>query len=176
MNVSDFRKTREGIFSVFDNCEQAAYYLAAMIDGEGSVIFRPIGPKRRSVGREVRVSNTDEDILEATRTAMRMLGVKFTEYLELGKDERHPRDCMTLRVGSRDSLEIIWSRVPIMATRKRDTLRKCIESYRFAKAPDASALSRIYGTKTDAEVAVDLGISKFQVGYYAKQYGLSRAA
>lgn len=157
---------------MFANDEQAAFYLGAMIDGEGSVIWRPETEKRASIDREVRISNTDEDILCAIREACDRLGISFGEYLQVGRDERHPKDCWTIRINGRVNFARIAEVVPIASSRKRAALERITSSYRFAR-PDRVMLERLYGTKTNSEIASELGVSKDQVQYWSHRYGIA---
>lgn len=59
----------------FTSDEQAAGYLAAIIDGEGCVAVRHRIPGR-SIGRSVQISNTEPSIITATVEACERLGIE----------------------------------------------------------------------------------------------------
>ena len=62
----------------FLNKDVAAGYLAAMIDGEGCVEFKPLPGAKSSWRRRVRITNTSEGILSATQKACDMLEISYT--------------------------------------------------------------------------------------------------
>jgi hypothetical protein len=60
---------------MFRNVDEAAGYLAAMIDGEGSVWFRARGV--RGASRAIEIANTEPSIISATGAACDMLGITY---------------------------------------------------------------------------------------------------
>lgn len=53
----------------------ARYYLAGIIDGEGHVCLRKRGRTRETWDRRVEITTTDRGILQATLTALELVGV-----------------------------------------------------------------------------------------------------
>lgn len=110
---------------------EAAYYLAAMIDGEGCVTRPPFGNGsygRRSGNRSVTITNTDAQILNATKRCLMMLGIEYRVYeTNPGVPRRMRSD---IRITGRKNLERVYELVPLKCRRKLFRLAGCIHSYR----------------------------------------------
>lgn len=112
---------------------EAAYYLAAMIDGEGSVTWPPCGPADaphgRSVGaRCVTITNTDPFLIRSTCRALDRLKIKWHKYHVARKPPR--KACIRIHITGRQNLERLLETVPLKAPGKRWKLIGCIQSYR----------------------------------------------
>ena len=64
--------------------EQAAAYLAAMIDGEGCVEYGPLPNAKKSWRRRVRITNTSPGIISAIEDACRVLDLHYTKHERAG--------------------------------------------------------------------------------------------
>ncbi len=102
---------------------QAAWYLAAMIDGEGCVHF---GATRR---RCVQITNTDDSILSACECAAEILGLSLSRRHFIS-DSRQRQPCYTVRfLGGRETYIKILENVPIQSARKLTLLKALVASY-----------------------------------------------
>ena len=100
--------------------DDARYYLAALIDGEGSVECRL--PQRR-----VTIYNTEEDIIDAAIECLNILDIDYSIYeYKTGTY----KNVTNIRISRRANLERLYELVPIMSQRKRELLYKCIITYK----------------------------------------------
>jgi hypothetical protein len=116
------------------NTETASAYLAGIIDGEGSVgLYRwSNGHGGKGYGRQVRIVNTDWDLLDACAEACEVLGIEFTVYARArnGRNPKH-KDTFDFRIkASRENFSRLLD-LPIR-TAKRERLIELVESYRKA--------------------------------------------
>ena len=127
----------------------AASYLAGIVDGEGTISVRP--------GR-VRIGNTDEDIIRATRKALDDLGIYFREGLY--KRGRH-KPCWEIVVSRHAELRRFRDLVPIQAETKRQRLDAAIEGYAYRQRPSPDELRDLYERdgRSIAQVGAALGTS-----------------
>src|SRR3954469_13755639 len=89
-----------------DTCEQAAFYLAGIIDGEGYIKLRRWvagGRTRESWSRKLEITNTDPEIITATCEALEMLGVSYT--LGERKPVANQRPAWNIAVYGRENYE-----------------------------------------------------------------------
>jgi hypothetical protein len=110
----------------FPDRQAAAFYLAALIDGEGHVGYHRYTSPRPAVHRYVLVVNTDKGIIDACEEAMTMLGLDFRSH---DRKTLKGRTLYERRVTGRANLETILREVPLQAERKRDTLALAISTY-----------------------------------------------
>lgn len=107
----------------FASVEQAAGYLAAMIDGEGHVQDGST-PKRR----QIEIANTDPSIVEATQEACAMLGINLrTRWKRSKQPGRRPAAIM--RIGAIDNLVRVDRLVPMCSLKKRAALKYQLAGY-----------------------------------------------
>lgn len=100
------------------NREQASWWLAGIIDGEGSVYHK-------GSSREVVITNTDERILNRVREVLDLLGVEFSEHWERLPD-RKPC-CRIYVVGRRNLVRL--GRLPLQSE-KQEKLTHLLASYK----------------------------------------------
>jgi hypothetical protein len=145
----------------FPSKEAAAWYLAAMIDGEGSIQFRPAYRSTttgyRHGDRRVAVYGTEEDIMAAVEEAFTVLGFSFRKRLHLpAVCANRPviigtRPCIVLTLaGGRESYERFLREVPIQSDRKRANLEECVRTYVWRRREDQPSpewLAREYGER-----------------------------
>lgn len=104
--------------------EAAAYYLAAMIDGEGHV--SNLAKKTGGRDRHVTITNTDVDIVAATLEAAQAVGLtRITIRIETA---HHKTPLYVMRIAGRDQLRRIREVVPLQSV-KRHRLREALASY-----------------------------------------------
>lgn len=160
---------------MFPSDEAAAYYLAALIDGEGHVAHRvyPSGPVRH-----IDIVNTDRALIEAAQAACDKLGLKWARY-----DRDRDGDAITperkhqwnLRIARRESLERAAEILPLKAPAKRDRLLALIQSY-----PDPRPLDEILTLYRSGlgirQVAKRLNMPLGTVQYHVSRSGESRSS
>src|SRR6266853_3807830 len=103
--------------------EQASAYLAAMIDGEGTV-SEPVPGK---YNREISIGNTDEDIIAAIKEAFDVLDIGYRVYLRQPPGNRKP--LWNVIVHGRPNMKRIRDNIPIRAMVKLGRLDRVIASY-----------------------------------------------
>jgi hypothetical protein len=146
--------------------EQAAFYLAAMIDGEGWV-----GEPRGAQNRAIRIANTDRDLIDAMVECCAALGIDCRVYAyRPARADWSPG--WTVQVWGQKNLQRVLDTVPIRCTRKRDRLARTVVSYRTEL--DAAEVSRLYYDEglTHQEVAARLGVGVKRVRNLMRREGL----
>lgn len=115
----------------FPTHEAAAYYLAAMVDGEGTISgsYHPVTGKLRS--RYVSVCNTDLEIIAAVESACRALGIVYVCRTTAPKKSIWKRRFDVI-INRRIEIEKFAATVPIQCSRKRKRLAEILESYERA--------------------------------------------
>ena len=106
---------------------EAAYYLAAMIDGEGCVTWPPLPTGRAMGARCVAIVNTDPFLIRATCKALDRLKINWHTYDYARKPPR--KACTHIHITGRQNLERLLEMVPLKAPSKRWKLIGCIQSY-----------------------------------------------
>lgn len=116
--------------------DQAAAYLAAMIDGEGHIRVR----KNRSAS----VANTDWDLIEATVECCELLGLehRVTKATYTSRGNRKP--VWEVRMTGKDTLLAIQATVPLRSARKRQALAQAIALYRYKRRPPREWVEQKY--------------------------------
>ena len=103
--------------------KEAAAYLAAMVDGEGTVSVAK-GPRPY---RAVRITNTDPDLIEATCECCRRLDITYNVQTKNEADAKRSK-CWVVTITNRASIEKV-AKLPLRASSKRWRLGKLISSY-----------------------------------------------
>ena len=109
--------------SRWNSDEEAAAYLAGMIDGEGTVIHGPPPGNARTV----RVYNKNNELINATADACDRL--RITYKIGWWDDSRNSSWCHSLRIYSKENFVRIRAVVPLQATSKVEKLDGIIASY-----------------------------------------------
>ncbi len=124
--------------------DQAAWYLAAMIDGEGCIYFN--AAKRRY---SIQVTNTDVSILEAIEKSATVLGLRHGPRSLVGVGTGRSMPCWNIRLlGGMDTMRDVLRMVPIQSERKKATLLAIIASYReLPPRPSTEWLQEHYMSK-----------------------------
>lgn len=150
-----------------------AWYLAAIIDGEGWV--RKPDPK---FGHgQLTVANTDMDVIEATIRCLDSLGIKYARYHYAYPPESRRQPVDVLSITGRSNLRIVYERVPIQTRRKRERLAGLLVLPPPPREPlDPVALRRLYYDQrlTVREVAQQLGVGYKRVQYAMTAHGMPR--
>jgi hypothetical protein len=153
--------------------EQAAWYLAAMIDGEGCVHFNLARRKWC-----VQVTNSDTDILDAVEMAMDVLGLGRSQRINIrdGRDRRRP--CWSIRlIGGREAYRRLLQIVPIQCKRKRIALEGIVAVYKdMPERPTAAWLREHYVVKRwdMVEIARHWGRTASTIRYHMDRAGIYR--
>lgn len=160
----------------FSTEEQAAYYLAAMIDGEGWVGEpKPANPY---ANRAIRIANTEKELIEACAACCDVLGVKYRlSFRKRPAKHQHWNDTWWLEIYGREHLSTIHKKVPFISDRKRDRLTRSIKSYREPlNLPSEVVLREMYFEQglTVREIAEQLGMPFKRIYGAMKKYGVER--
>jgi hypothetical protein len=101
------------------NYEQAAWWLAGIIDGEGCVSYS-------GGARELTITNTDGKILSRVRGALIILGVD--DWYEHWEELPNRKPCCRICVTGRKRLEIL-ARLPLQSD-KKEKFASLLASYK----------------------------------------------
>lgn len=107
---------------MFDTREEAAGYLAALIDGEGSVYAQ----KHR---RLIQVYNSEEPIIRACLAACKLLGIEARASVREHASVMSTVPMWTVSIYGRANLERVASVLHLRSKRKQKALRAAIASY-----------------------------------------------
>lgn len=152
------------------NLEQAAAYLAGMIDGEGW-----IGEPKGLHNRAIRIANTDPDLIAAIQEACDVLGVTYTTHAYKGARENWSPGWF-LDISGRENLTRVHQLVPIRSAKKWDRLARTLTSYRMPLPLERATLEALYVGEGLAmpEVAQRLGVSLKRVRLAMVRHGIER--
>lgn len=167
---------------MFPSDVTAAHYLAGLIDGEGSVTMRPFKTRGGTQGyaRDVRITNTDLDIIEAAEEALDRLGIPYHRYLRTDRAEQPnvygSKPLMDVVVSHRDGLREVLARVPLRCSRKRAKLEEAVGSYtNYGRLPDRDELVRVYMKRGDRGAAEHFGVSSGTIYNWRQKLGIAAA-
>jgi len=145
--------------NVLGDRDLARGYLAAMIDGEGSV---GNSLRRYSKGyyRGVKIVNTDSNLIAATAKACDTLGITYTIRIVEESRKAHWKPCHYLSIYGKANLERLLEEVPIQSKTKYDNLKRSIESYRYEQVDDTKIKSLYESGLSSNKIAIQTGHSK----------------
>jgi len=122
------------------NAETASAYLAAMIDGEGTVAI----PAPSNRNRVVRITNTDWGLIEAVAECCDVLCVDVRIVERAGtKRPAHWARAWDVVISKREALERLLAMVPLRSTKKLERLKAIVETYR-PRRPTPAELHQWY--------------------------------
>jgi LAGLIDADG-like domain len=147
--------------------DQAALYLAAMIDGEGWV-----GEPKGVTNRAIRIANTERDLIDAIEECCQVLGLHYLTYPYVAKRENWSPGWM-VHITGEDSFRKILAQVPIRSTRKLDRVRRTIDSFR--PRVDVKEARRLYYDEglTQRQVADRLGVGYKRIRLLMRREGMA---
>lgn len=153
----------------FKNLDEAAGYLAAMIDGEGTVALPTAG---RKYSKGVNVANDDEDIVEAVLEAAQMLGL--TPFIEKRKRENGKIGHLVWFCRWAD-IEKIGRLVPVRSIRKAQKIQRIVVEKKppdIVRRPPKEVLEQKYLTEMQSasQIAEGLGTWQAVVRHWLKEY------
>lgn len=152
---------------------EAAWYMAALIDGEGCVYFNEY-PRRRTI----QVTNSDEDILDAFEHACCVLGLKHSKRQLIHDQQRDGRQpCWSIRIiGGRQGFTRFLEVVPLQCGRKLATLKRLVASYIDSSCPGEAWLREHYAERmwTTYAIARHFDVTEGVVRYWMRRYGIKR--
>jgi len=146
------------------NKDQALGYLAAMIDGEGSV-----SPSSRNMS--VRISNTEKSIIEATCEALDILDIEYTIHT-------YSSGVMCINIYRLRNFKKL-AEVPIRSQLKAARLQTILDTHkgdRLVHRPDREELQRLVDEgKTDREIAQIMGFkSHSNVQHWRRKWEIKK--
>ncbi len=115
------------------NDQQAAAYMAGLIDGEGCVSLCTLknGPAAGMLRRVVTIGMTDKEIIDLAAALYTQLGIGFS------RSDRAPggtrRHVWTISVQARADLIRLAECIPIQHPEKQQRLAAILDSYKTAK-------------------------------------------
>lgn len=142
----------------FPSREAAAWYLAAMWDGEGSIL-------RSNYDRVVSVSNTDETIIAACTDALDLLGIEH-RINTYDQKWRNSLPITRITVNKRAAQEKFAELVPIQCERKQRKLIEVLKPPEFkGYVPRVFAIRDIERIRILYESGLSLHAVAQQMGY-----------
>ena len=161
--------------------QEAAAYLAGMIDGEGSVSVARTGlhAGAKYGKRSVRISNTERDLVDAVCEAYDVLDIRYRINGWQPSDNPSYRYAWEVVVSRRPDLERIFALVPIQSTRKRARLKDAVSSYCYRaseREPAAEVLHRLYvlERRSMRMIGAQYDVSVCTVQTWLKRIGVAR--
>lgn len=148
---------------------EAAQYLAAITDGEGTVS----GP---NVARpELSIANTDSALIDAIEECMNILGIDYWVNTRKPKNPRHSK-LTIVHVSKRKALDRFEEVVPLRSPEKLSRLRACNQRPRILDPEDRplAKIKRLYWDEklSWAMVAERMGISICVLKDWIKSAGI----
>jgi hypothetical protein len=146
----------------------AAFYLAALIDGEGTVT----DPGRARSKHVVRITNTDYSIIQAAVACCTLLKVVCQVYERSPKRSPHKR-CWDVQVTGRANLERL-ARLPLVCLRKATRLQRIITSYHRPPRPRPGTLRRLFVVEslTVQQLAICYGVQPQTIKRWLRAQGI----
>lgn len=150
----------------FSNPTHAAIYLAAYIDGEGSVS----PPTARQ--RKMAINSVDQELIDAVERCFATLGIKYNKYYAHPPSLRDKgwQPQWTVVVCNRDGIEKL-AQLPIQSNKKRERLLASVPLYQ-SQRPHRDELETLYTVKQQSctEIAEQFGVSKRTVNEWLHHY------
>lgn len=142
--------------------QSAAFYLAAMIDGEGTVTALTA----RNSARAVKITNTDFDLITACVECLTALKITARVY------ERSAKRCVRKRtwdvnVYGRDNLERLL-RLPFRCLWKKSRVEALLASYRPRRPSKGVLKKRLAAGDSLADLAAECGVTPRTVTNWLK--------
>jgi hypothetical protein len=121
--------------SRFVSREQAAAWLGGFVDGEGSVVLTTKSRDRRRAKRSyfweryIEFSNTDPSLIEASRDALTVLGIRHAVYTPKRPKNPNWSQAWIVIIRGRQELQKFAELVPIQAGHKKAVLARALATY-----------------------------------------------
>lgn len=125
----------------------AAWYIAAMIDGEGCVFYKP---ETSGALKYVSISNTDSDIISFSERCLRLLGISYwigTQKKSEKYKKRGWKQCYVINICKKNDFIKLEKLVPLACSRKLKKLRLIIKSYPKRTVLKKEKLAELYHGK-----------------------------
>ena len=154
--------------------EAAAYYLAAMIDGEGTVGLTRARQSGHVNGALINIYNTDIDLLERSASACRKLGIRFKVIARRKSARASWKQGYWLLVTNMESVAIISRRVPVASAEKKRRIEAFMERSWIAKRPSKDSFAAAWEAsgRRSTRAGRMLGLSDTTVRKWARIYGI----
>lgn len=118
----------------------AAYYLAAMIDGEGCI---HVSSSDKWAKRAVTVVSTDRELIDACVEACLLLDIAHTVRRGRHRDDESRKVFWTLSIYRVEAIRKV-AQLPIRCLRKRAKLAEALATVRESRRPSREVLERLY--------------------------------
>lgn len=144
--------------------EQAAAYLAGIIDGEGNVSKQ---------NKAISVGNTDYEVVEAIQECCEVLDLNCSVYGPR-KPRGNRKPYWEVYIRGRETLQRVLDVVPIRIERKREVLRDQLTRYKTSPRPSCEWLREVYIEKrlTGPQIAKLCDTSNPRVYKWLRQCGI----
>lgn len=134
--------------------KNAPGYLAAMIDGEGSVTFH-----RAGYSRGVKIVNTDPAIIQACKDCCDYLGIGYTTHQPTVKRLNRKQQTV-LTIYGRANLERLNSVISLQAPEKARRLEELVSSYTYNQIDHEQVKNLYESGQSSTQIAKQIGRSK----------------
>jgi hypothetical protein len=150
--------------------KEAAMYLSAMIDGEGSVSSGVVGSVTNI--RITCCTNTDEDVLDATTECLDVLGVPWQRY---DGSPRPPwKPCSHIVVHGRQNIIRLATHLNLRSAHKRDRIHAALTASAKTR-PTHEHLRQLFESGLSLEkIAAQFGVSQSSVSRWFLGSGFVR--
>jgi hypothetical protein len=157
--------------------ERAAWYLAGLFDGEGSVFYRQNTDKGLFL-KGLKLNNTDKDIIDAYCNGLEVLGIKYRKSGPFQpKNPKHSR-FYRVDISTYEDIDKFYELVPIQSKFKVNRLKfiyRCNRNTNIASRP-IKEINELYWNcnLTIAEIANRLEIPEGNIAYYMRVSNIPR--
>lgn len=159
---------------MFKSKALAAEYLSGIIDGEGSISSRRVKKSTSGAVREVRITNTDPELLDAVREGLDMLGVVHATYDRSERERLGSKPIFDIVVSRKANLELLASQITLRSYKARQ-LREMLGAYvRPGVPPEAQLRIWVEAGQSDKTIAKHKGVTPGAVWAWRKKYGIER--
>jgi hypothetical protein len=112
--------------------EHATWYLAGLFDGEGSV--RTGGDKGKNT-RIIRITNTDDDLINSACCALDFLDIKYKVYQRKARKENW-KDYKEIYITRRKERDKFYLLIPTQSSEKENKLKQNYQEYKTTRRED----------------------------------------
>jgi len=149
--------------------DTAAAYLAAMIDGEGTVGYQSDG--RHSIRRHVSIANTENSIIEACKKAAETLGIPYTVTVKKPQNPTH-KECWNVNFDSREAFTML-NTLPLGSQLKKARIERLVKSYKHSQLTKEVIVSLYNDEELSIHaIAKKLGVKYGRIQHFMKTSGI----
>lgn len=148
----------------------AAWYLAAMVDGEGCVFFARY--KSGNAAKYINIVNTDKSIISFSRKCLDILGIYHRIFIL--KRKLGWLECTQILISRKQDILKFKKLIPIQCERKITKLNNLIKSYPKRVVLKKEILEKMYRTenKSMVDIAKVFNVDSTTVHKFFQKHGI----